>query len=50
MNPATNSSAASELYATSDKLPYRFNHPDTLKGYGAKTANPVYMTSNSEYG
>ncbi|TGZ75582.1 hypothetical protein CRM22_000292 [Opisthorchis felineus] len=40
----------SDYYKVSEDLPKKFNEPDLMQGYGDKLINPMYRTSNSEYG
>ncbi|KAF8567580.1 hypothetical protein P879_04575 [Paragonimus westermani] len=40
----------SDFYRTADDLPNKFNEPDLFKGYENKPINPMYRTTNSEYG
>ncbi|KAL7060667.1 hypothetical protein AAHC03_09207 [Spirometra sp. Aus1] len=39
-----------EHYEKASNLPERFNHPEILNAYGSKPDNPMYQTTNSEYG
>ncbi|KAI8782111.1 UPF0691 protein [Biomphalaria glabrata] len=39
----------SDYYRTKD-LPYRFEHPNVMKGYGQKPQHPMYTTEASKYG
>ncbi|CAH8441354.1 unnamed protein product [Heterobilharzia americana] len=40
----------SEYYRTDENLPGRFNNPDKFGGYEGQKLNPLYRTTNSEYG
>ncbi|KAF5394845.1 Zinc finger HIT domain-containing protein 1 [Paragonimus heterotremus] len=40
----------SDYYRIADDLPIKFNEPDLFKGYEDKPINPMYRTTNSEYG
>ncbi|CAL8107130.1 unnamed protein product [Calicophoron daubneyi] len=40
----------SDYYRTAEDLPERFNEPDIYEGYSEKPVNPLYRTTNSEYG
>ncbi|XP_070689145.1 piercer of microtubule wall 2 protein [Pempheris klunzingeri] len=39
-----------DVYRTDPDLPHRFNNPDCFHGYGQKTGDPLYQTSNQTYG
>ncbi|CAH8474833.1 unnamed protein product [Schistosoma curassoni] len=43
-------SQTSDYYRTDKRLPYRFNNPDKFGGYDGPKLNPLYRTTNSEYG
>ncbi|CAF0791023.1 unnamed protein product [Brachionus calyciflorus] len=43
------SGRTSDFYRTKN-LPERFDNPDIMKGYSEKMINPLYKTSNMEYG
>ncbi|KAF6772228.1 hypothetical protein AHF37_08764 [Paragonimus kellicotti] len=40
----------SDYYKIADDLPAKFNEPDLFRGYNDKPINPMYRTTNSEYG
>ncbi|CAH8557387.1 unnamed protein product [Dicrocoelium dendriticum] len=40
----------SDYYKVAEDLPFRFNEPDQMKAYDRKPMNPMYRTTNSEYG
>ncbi|KAF7245303.1 hypothetical protein EG68_10361 [Paragonimus skrjabini miyazakii] len=40
----------SDYYRIADDLPTKFNEPDLFQGYEDKPINPMYRTTNSEYG
>ncbi|XP_053138037.1 piercer of microtubule wall 1 protein [Hemicordylus capensis] len=40
----------SDFYRVEEKLPARFNHPGWFRGYRPKERNPLFRTSNMDYG
>ncbi|XP_043914534.1 UPF0691 protein C9orf116 homolog [Protopterus annectens] len=47
---AKTSPKTSDFYAVSGSLPERFNQPDCFQGYGTKSSNSLYRTTNQTYG
>ncbi|XP_070614997.1 piercer of microtubule wall 1 protein [Erythrolamprus reginae] len=40
----------SDYYRVSQELPARFNHPGWFRGYRVKERNPLFRTTNMDYG
>ncbi|XP_063172499.1 piercer of microtubule wall 1 protein [Candoia aspera] len=40
----------SDHYRVSEDLPARFNHPGWFRGYRVKERNPLFRTTNMDYG
>ncbi|KAF7237230.1 hypothetical protein EYD10_16010 [Varanus komodoensis] len=40
----------SDCYRTDPNLPTRFNHPGWFRGYRMKERNPLFRTTNMDYG
>ncbi|KAA0200514.1 Zinc finger HIT domain-containing protein 1 [Fasciolopsis buskii] len=40
----------SDYYKVAENLPIKFNEPDLFHGYDRPPGNPLYRTTNSEYG
>ncbi|XP_062399887.1 piercer of microtubule wall 1 protein [Sardina pilchardus] len=40
----------SDVYTVDKNLPERFNNPDCFRGYSTRRSNPLYQTTNQQYG
>ncbi|TPP61618.1 hypothetical protein FGIG_11747 [Fasciola gigantica] len=40
----------SDYYTVAENLPKKFNEPDLFQGYERRQTNPLYRTTNAEYG